>query len=683
MHNFSEANQLRISDYLLHESVKMKIDESVIDFLKQKMKEVKESGDQISEILKELQYFSLYNQDYIKKSTPTIVDHKHRKMPLLSEAIFGNDDHLFFLQTIDRKYGKRQKLNEALPALLAPAISALTPALKTLAMTYATDLAAKYVPKIMSKIDDKIDDYASKLGPGKGFARVAVDSLKKTLHDELKKKSPDYVKISDYIKELKDAHGIPVDESDLFSPDEAIEIEKAVEIKTNELHQEELQKFLSDIKSTKEFQVFDFEDGFIIILDESKKRRISKPLSKVNKIKKTYDVEYMKFSEASAFKAAKDPKYKPNFDAPSDPLILAIVAPVGSMDRFKSYVEENVKEGKSKSGLPDFELRTSDQRKLTSDLSSFGKDPDLKSILKFIESIHDKLDGELADLQTEVASLGGSSIFNFSEKKKINKKLKRFMALINIQSSFLKSIKDTLKTIDRMILKDDDEKPIILIRTSKGFLFEEKTLKQISNTASKIFEDSIALDNLAVQSNSDWWAGLSKRLSSDSAVGAVLPSFFGSGKEISEVLSEISSNWKDLGHDLVITSVLCSSKQLKKIMSEISGATIVPLSSGAGSSGAGSSGYSTSIKIPIAASSITPIKTNDIIDSSLNWVQRKAVRKGARSNLKNKLNQALKDAGVVDGDIFESIKNKKVLKESKRENEESFARMRKLAGLED
>jgi hypothetical protein len=489
-----------------------------------------------------------------------------------------------------------------------------------------------------------------------------------------------------------------------------------------------LQKFLSDIKSTKEFQVFDFEDGFIIILDESKKRRISKPLSKVNKIKKTYDVEYMKFSEASAFKAAKDPKYKPNFDAPSDPLILAIVAPVGSMDRFKSYVEENVKEGKSKSGLPDFELRTSDQRKLTSDLSSFGKDPDLKSILKFIESIHDKLDGELADLQTEVASLGGSSIFNFSEKKKINKKLKRFMALINIQSSFLKSIKDTLKTIDRMILKDDDEKPIILIRTSKGFLFEEKTLKQISNTASKIFEDSIALDNLAVQSNSDWWAGLSKRLSSDSAVGAVLPSFFGSGKEISEVLSEISSNWKDLGHDLVITSVLCSSKQLKKIMSEISGATIVPLSSGAGSSGAGSSGAgssgagssgagssvagssgagssgagssgagssgagssgagssgsSTSIKIPIAASSITPIKTNDIIDSSLNWVQRKAVRKGARSNLKNKLNQALKDAGVVDGDIFESIKNKKVLKESKRENEESFARMRKLAGLED
>jgi hypothetical protein len=78
------------------------------------------------------------------------------------------------------------------------------------------------------------------------------------------------------------------------------------------------------------------------------------------------------------------------------------------------------------------------------------------------------------------------------------------------------------------------------------------------------------------------------------------------------------------------------------------------------------------------------IKTNDIIDASLKWrFQRKAFNKTVRNNLKNNLNKALKDAGIINKDIFESIENKKVLRESNREKEYQFARMQKLAGLEE
>jgi uncharacterized membrane protein YgcG len=708
----------------LNEAVKMKIDASTLDFLKAKMKEVQDSSKEMTDILEQLQYFSKYNQDYVNKATVAIADAKRFRMPLLSEIFFGESNDLMFLESIDRKYdiNNNSLLTEIFPAL-APLITAAAPALKTIAMTVATDLMAKHGKDILKKVEDKANDYiASKVSPiigspAGGGAATKILNLVSSLGAELAKSNPDLAMVHDFIEKLR-ADGVAIDDSDILSKDFVDEIEATVASKGSDLLQQRIEEFKNDIKKNNDMDVVEFKDGFVILTVESAKGLIRGPVKDINDIKKTFEMQEFGFADAAGFKAFKDPKYKPDFDAASDPLILFAVAPVGAMNDFKSYIKEKAKEGRSKSGLPDFELAASDRRKLASDLSDFGKDPDLESILKFIKALDTKTGSELSDLQAEIVSLGGTSIFNFNEKRKINNKLKRFMALISVQSSFLQAIKEVLKSIDKMILKDDEEKPIILIRkpSSRDFLFEEKIIKNLSKTAGEMFRDSVAMKNLAVQSNSDWWVGFSKRLADDSTAGTFLPSFFGSGKEISEILGEINTKWEDLGRDLVITTVLCSTKQIKKIMSDISGASIAPISgsvgssdsagpsatasSGSGSSPLGSGGSTSSAGStssggssssggatkPVVAASITPIKTNDIIDSSLNWVQRKAVRKGARSNLKNKLNQALIDAGVVDGAIFENVrikKQKRIIKESMDSTEDSFARMRKLAGLED
>jgi hypothetical protein len=270
----------------------------------------------------------------------------------------------------------------------------------------------------------------------------------------------------------------------------------------------------------------------------------------------------------------------------------------------------------------------------------------------------------------------------------------------------------------------DEEKKIVVGGTRS---FDVKATKAYGDQIA----NAVALDKGAIGSIGDWLNGMPAFQALSFAHRK------GEAGKISKVLEEVKVDWKALGSDLVSIWASLTPEQLdeayasisKLVKQKSSGSSKTTMdadelaasrdggsgkegssgsgrgsatggsegsasddgsssggSGGSGSSGGGSGGGTTYVSSGGGGGSsrnVSPINTNDVIDSSLNWIQRKAVRKGARSKLKDNLNQAIKDAGLTDKDVFEGAVQRKQLLEARRIEEDSFARMRKLAGLED